>query len=70
MGPNLRIAAHRCRDQGWDFASRPVLQDNLMSARRFAKVGSYYPHGKNFRLTGDLQATFTEKLRLVEEFCG
>ncbi len=29
----------------------------------FANVGSYYPLGKNFRLTPEVKAKFTEKLR-------
>jgi phosphoglucomutase len=37
----------------------------------FAKVGSYYPLRENFRLTPEVQAKFTEKLRRdPSEFCG
>ena len=37
----------------------------------FAKVGSFYPRRENFRLTPEVQATFTEKLkREPSEFCG
>jgi phosphoglucomutase len=35
------------------------------------KVGSYYPKRENFRLTGEVQAKFTEKLKSdPREFCG
>jgi hypothetical protein len=30
----------------------------------FVKVGSFYPMRENFRLTPEVQAKFTEKLRL------
>jgi phosphoglucomutase len=30
----------------------------------FAKVGSFYPHGENFRLTAEVKEKFTEKLQL------
>jgi len=37
----------------------------------FAKVGSYYPLRENFRLTTEVKAKFTEKLRLdPAQFCG
>ena len=37
----------------------------------FAKVGSFYPRRDNFRLTAEVQAKFTEKLkREPAEFCG
>lgn len=37
----------------------------------FAKVGSFYPRRENFRLTPEVKATFTEKLkREPSEFCG
>lgn len=37
----------------------------------FAKVGSFYPRRENFRLTPEVKATFTEKLRLQpREFFG
>jgi phosphoglucomutase len=37
----------------------------------FAKVGSFYPPGENFRLTPEVKAKFTEKLRTDPgEFSG
>ena len=37
----------------------------------FAKVGSFYPLRENFRLTSEVKAKFTEKLRLdPQNFCG
>lgn len=37
----------------------------------FAKVGSFYPLRENFRLTPEVKAKFTEKLRLdPQKFCG
>ena len=37
----------------------------------FAEVGSFYPTRENFRLTPEVKAKFTEKLRLdLQNFCG
>ena len=37
----------------------------------FVKVGSFYPLRENFRLTAEVKAKFTEKLRLdPQNFCG
>ena len=37
----------------------------------FVKVGSYYPHRDNFRLTAEVKETFTKKSRISPaEFCG
>ena len=37
----------------------------------FAEVGSFYPMRENFRLTPEVQAKFTEKLRRDPiDFCG
>ena len=46
------------------FAWRPESMSLGVQLRElFAKVGSYYPIRENFRLTPELKAAFTEKLK-------
>jgi len=52
-------------------ARRGCLIRQGNSKRLFAEVGSFYPLRENFRLTPEVQAKFTEKLRRdPTEFCG
>jgi phosphoglucomutase len=54
-----------------EMAARRGLSLGKQLEALFAEVGSFYPMRENFRLTPEVQAKFTEKLRRdPAEFCG